>query len=183
MQVIGPTYRAYRHPQYDIGPYSYGTSVNPLSNILSSIRYTLKRYGSLSSGWQGHGYDLGGIWKGGPGWNLTGRPERVLSPQQTQAFERLVEVLTKLQQTGSLFGDRSWLSSALSGRMSSRIGRDSNTVTRLGYADNGPASNIQPPPSIGTLVMHVPYGASPEEYVEHMDFALKYRHKKGVHGR
>jgi SLT domain-containing protein len=94
MQVIGPTYRTHKHPQFDTGPYLYGTSVNPLSNILASTRYTLARYGSLARGWRGVGYDDGGMLKHGMGgWNLSGRPERVLSPRQTDAFERLVRVL------------------------------------------------------------------------------------------
>jgi hypothetical protein len=94
MQVIGPTYRTHRHPQFDTGPYMYGTSVNPLSNILASTRYTLSRYGSLAAGWKGQGYDLGGILRSGRfGVNTSGRPERILSPAQTAAFERLVDVL------------------------------------------------------------------------------------------
>lgn len=39
--------------------------------------------------------DRGGMWPHGSfGWNLSGRPERVLTPRQTDSFERLVEVLT-----------------------------------------------------------------------------------------
>lgn len=37
--------------------------------------------------------------------------------------------------------------------------------------------------TIGTLVMQVPYGASPQEYVEHLDFNLQYHRKKGVYRR
>lgn len=98
MQVIGPTYRAHKHPAYDVGPYKYGTSVNPLSNVLAATRYTLARYGSLARGWQGRGYDDGGILAHGQGgWNMSGRPERVLDPDQTRAFERLVNVLDTRQ--------------------------------------------------------------------------------------
>lgn len=61
MQVIGPTYNRYKHPAFDTGPYEYGVSENGLSNILAAIRYTLGAYGSLSAGWQGHGYANGGI--------------------------------------------------------------------------------------------------------------------------
>jgi TP901 family phage tail tape measure protein len=40
-------------------------------------------------------YDRGGIWKPGTmGWNLSGGPERVLTPRQTESFERLVKVLS-----------------------------------------------------------------------------------------
>lgn len=53
MQVIDPTFRAYARPGYSSNIY------DPLSNILASIRYTISRYGSLSRGWQGHGYAEG----------------------------------------------------------------------------------------------------------------------------
>lgn len=53
MQVIDPTFRAYAMPGYDKNVY------DPLSNILAAIRYTLSRYGSLVSGWKGHGYATG----------------------------------------------------------------------------------------------------------------------------
>lgn len=52
MQVIDPTFNAYKYPGYD-------NIWDPLSNILAAIRYTLSRYGSLSRGWQGHGYAQG----------------------------------------------------------------------------------------------------------------------------
>lgn len=40
-------------------------------------------------------FDRGGIWNPGTvGVNMSGRPERVLSPAQTAAFERLVNALT-----------------------------------------------------------------------------------------
>ncbi|PXY33550.1 phage tail tape measure protein [Prauserella coralliicola] len=94
MQVIGPTYQAYKHPQFDMGPYMYGTSVNPLSNILASIRYSLARYGSLAAAWRGTGYDTGGLLGDKQvAVNLSGRKERILSPQQTESFEQLVRIL------------------------------------------------------------------------------------------
>lgn len=84
MQVIGPTYDAYHHPRHNVGPYMYGTSVDPLSNTLASIRYTLSRYGSLPSGWRGVGYDGGGLLQ--PGYTLayngTGGMENVLTDDQ-----------------------------------------------------------------------------------------------------
>jgi hypothetical protein len=153
MQVIGPTYARYKNPQFDVGPYEYGVSENPMSNIISSIRYTLAAYGSLSAGWQGHGYDQGGMWLGGPGFNMSGRPERVLSPKQTASFERLVNMMD------------SWMTP---------IATRSPTSSAAGSAST---------PSIGTVVMNVPYGASPREYVEHLDFELQYRTRKGVYSR
>lgn len=96
MQVIGPTYRAYKHPAFDRGPYLYGVSTDGLSNILAATRYTVSRYGSLAAGWQGHGYDFGGVLPpGGVGWNTTRRDERVLAPAETEAFHRLVDALTE----------------------------------------------------------------------------------------
>ena len=52
MQVIDPTFNAYKYPGYD-------DIWDPLSNILAAIRYTVSRYGSLAKGWQGHGYAEG----------------------------------------------------------------------------------------------------------------------------
>lgn len=53
MQVIDPTFRAYAMPGYDTNIW------DPLSNMLAAIRYTVSRYGSLASGWNGHGYAAG----------------------------------------------------------------------------------------------------------------------------
>ncbi len=87
MQVIQPTYQRWKAPGHDAGPFEYGVSEDPLSNILASIRYTVGNYGSLASGWQGHGYDSGG-WLP-PGLTLarndTGQPERVLTGAQWNA--------------------------------------------------------------------------------------------------
>jgi Phage-related minor tail protein/Transglycosylase SLT domain len=93
MQVIGPTYRAYHDPRRDVGPYVYGTSEDPLSNILASFRYAIARYGSLSSAFnRGGGYDDGGLWESGTwGLNTTGSDERVLTPAQDNYFRRFVD--------------------------------------------------------------------------------------------
>lgn len=53
MQVIDPTFRAYARPGYNTNIW------DPLSNMLASIRYTVRRYGSLARGWRGHGYAEG----------------------------------------------------------------------------------------------------------------------------
>lgn len=55
MQVIDPTFKANARPGYDKDIY------DPLSNILASIRYTLRTYGSLTAGWRGVGYENGGL--------------------------------------------------------------------------------------------------------------------------
>lgn len=55
MQVIPPTFRANMEP-------GHGNILDPVDNILASINYTLKRYGSVRAGWdQPGGYALGGI--------------------------------------------------------------------------------------------------------------------------
>lgn len=56
MQVIPPTFAAYARPGYN------RNIIDPLSNILASIRYTLSRYGSLTAGWRGVGYAKGTSW-------------------------------------------------------------------------------------------------------------------------
>lgn len=56
MQVIPPTFAAYARPGYN------RNILDPLSNILASIRYTLSRYGSLTAGWRGVGYAKGTSW-------------------------------------------------------------------------------------------------------------------------
>lgn len=101
MQVIGPTYRANRDVRRDVGPYLYGTSVDPLSNVLSSMHYALRRYGSLPAAYDRKGgYDQGGIAQGvGYLPKYTPAPERVLSPQQTVAFDRFVEWLDATSTT------------------------------------------------------------------------------------
>lgn len=56
MQVIGSTFRANAAPGYDRDIY------DPLSNILASIRYTKRAYGSVTAGWgRAGGYKTGGL--------------------------------------------------------------------------------------------------------------------------
>lgn len=55
MQVIPPTFKANMEP-------GHGNIYDPVDNILASINYTLKRYGSVRAGWdQPGGYAMGGI--------------------------------------------------------------------------------------------------------------------------
>ena len=55
MQVIPPTFRANMEP-------GHGNILDPVDNILASINYTLKRYGSVRAGWDlPGGYALGGV--------------------------------------------------------------------------------------------------------------------------
>jgi SLT domain-containing protein len=84
MQVIGPTYRAYKDGRRDVGPYSYGTSVDPLANILASEHYALSRYGSLSAAYnKAGGYANGGTTPvGDPFWVGEQGPELMWSSRE-----------------------------------------------------------------------------------------------------
>jgi hypothetical protein len=97
MQVIGPTYRAYKDGRRDVGPYSYGTSVDPLANILASDTLrAVERYGSLSAAYnKAGGYANGGttpvgdpFWVGeqGPELMWSSREKYVSSAAQSREF-------------------------------------------------------------------------------------------------
>jgi hypothetical protein len=105
MQVIRPTYADNRPPPgMDRGPYLHGVSIDPMANIVSSMKYALKRYGSLPAAYnKAGGYDEGGLATGkGLLPKYTVAPERVLSPRQTAAFEQLVDDLTRPRPISSL---------------------------------------------------------------------------------
>jgi hypothetical protein len=94
MQLIGSTFAAYHAP---------GTSMNiydPVANIAAGSRYIQGRYGtpanvpgimSLAQGGKYVGYDSGGILPPGmtAAVNLTGKPEAVLTAEQTHALSQL----------------------------------------------------------------------------------------------
>lgn len=88
MQVIPPTFAAYAGPYRGLG------IRNPLANIYAGLNYAIHRYGSLSALNRPGGYRDGGMLNPGQlGFNETRRPERVLTTRQTEAFERLVQML------------------------------------------------------------------------------------------
>lgn len=90
MQVIGSTFARWRDRAFPNDIW------NPKSNIAASMRYTMARYGSLPAGYdRAGGYHRGGLLPGRPGlFEKTAlAPERVLSPRQTESFERLVDWL------------------------------------------------------------------------------------------
>lgn len=89
MQVIAPTFRAYRHRGLPNDVW------NPASNIAASMRYALAIYGSLPAAYnRPGGYDAGGLASGrGIMFKDVIAPERVLSARQTAAFEDLVPLL------------------------------------------------------------------------------------------
>ena len=87
MQVIDPTFAANRDRGLPNDIW------DPLANIVASMNYALKRYGSLPAAYDRKGgYDDGGL-ANGMGYlpKYTPTPERVLSPQQTVAFERWMD--------------------------------------------------------------------------------------------
>ncbi|MCX4763259.1 transglycosylase SLT domain-containing protein [Streptomyces sp. NBC_01275] len=93
MQVIGPTFRAYAGKYKNKGPFLYGTSVDPMANVFSSMRYALGAYGSLSRAYdRPGGYDSGGWLPPGPQatYNGTKKPEAVLTDAQWGLIEKLV---------------------------------------------------------------------------------------------
>lgn len=106
MQVIGPTYQAYKHPAFDVGPYLYGSSINPLANILASMRYAIARYGSLVAAYtQPGGYANGGrpkrdevAWVGERG------PELV----KFRGGERVYSNRESRRMAGGRLSDRQW---------------------------------------------------------------------------
>lgn len=102
MQVIRGTYAAYRGP--DVGPYSYGVSVDPLSNIFAGLNYAVHRYGSLSALNRPGGYDSGGwLTPGAAGVNGLSRPEAVLTPEQSQAFVQLAKTAASGKGGGNTY--------------------------------------------------------------------------------
>ncbi|MGN6037255.1 transglycosylase SLT domain-containing protein [Brevibacterium casei] len=96
MQVIGPTFRANAHPKYNKDIW------DPLSNILASMRYALKRYGSLPAAYNKKGgYSGGGLVKAmkmdNGGWlprgdsmirNATSSPERIRTMDEEMFLQR-----------------------------------------------------------------------------------------------
>ncbi len=62
MQVIGPTFRAYAGPHAGTGPYEFGVSVDPLSNIYAGLNYAQHRYPSIQYAMdKSGGYENGGF--------------------------------------------------------------------------------------------------------------------------
>jgi phage-related protein len=93
MQVIDPTFRTHRDGR------APNDIWDPLANVLASMRYALSRYGSLPRAYDRRGgYDSGGVGKGiGWMWKGTGLDERVLPPQETQAYPTLTVLARELE--------------------------------------------------------------------------------------
>ena len=96
MQVIRGTYDSFKMTGHDVGPYMYGVSVDPMSNIIASMRYAMRRYGSLAAGYnKAGGYADGGVIRDTGGilpkgstlvHNRTGGDEFVFRPDQVRGF-------------------------------------------------------------------------------------------------
>ncbi|MEU1309511.1 transglycosylase SLT domain-containing protein [Streptomyces cinnamoneus] len=94
-QTIGPTFRAYHQP---------GTSWNifdPVANLAAALNYIKGRYGSIFNVQQANanlppkGYDRGGLLQPGAtlAVNSSGRPEAVLTADETAKFQAIVNGL------------------------------------------------------------------------------------------
>lgn len=103
LQVIPGTFATYRDPSLP------NDRTNPSANMAAALRYYRARYGTdLSTQWgQGHGYDQGGIASGiGMMPKMTIRPERVLSPAQTETYDAMLPLLESInasQWSGNRF--------------------------------------------------------------------------------
>lgn len=92
LQVIPGTFASHRNPNLP------NDRTNPDASMSAALRYYRATYGDdLGAMWgQGHGYDQGGIANGiGVMPKFTLQPERVLSPEMTADFERLISVLER----------------------------------------------------------------------------------------
>ncbi|WP_458681639.1 hypothetical protein [Prescottella equi] len=91
-QMIPTTWQSYRDPSLP------DNRRDPWAMTNAMVRYGERKYGDslLDVIGHGHGYDQGGVANGIgllPKWTI--KPERVLSPEMTPIFERLVEVLER----------------------------------------------------------------------------------------
>lgn len=95
MQVIDPTFQSHRNPTLANNIW------DPAANIAAAIRYTIATYGTLPRGWRGTGYDMGGLAMGrGFMAKATLKPERVLDPGMTEAFDtKLIPILQQLMNS------------------------------------------------------------------------------------
>jgi len=101
-----PTSSAFGIPQALTSMHNVGAAYlagNPGAQIAWGLNYIAGRHGSPLGALAFHNahnwYDEGGMLKSGQsGSNKSGKPERILSPRQTSAFEHLVQALTNPQR-------------------------------------------------------------------------------------
>ncbi|MFC0275578.1 transglycosylase SLT domain-containing protein [Enterococcus devriesei] len=98
LQTIWSTFKAYARPGYD------KNIVDPLSNMLASIRYAVSRYGSLLAAYRGVGYENGGwitqdgLYRAGE----KGKPEVVLPvTKPARAMELIGQAISYMVNNGS----------------------------------------------------------------------------------
>lgn len=98
LQTISTTFRAYARPGYD------KNIVDPLSNMLASIRYAVSRYGSLTAAYRGVGYKNGGwitqdgLYRAGE----NGDPEVVVPVSKPRrAMELIGQAISYMMNNGS----------------------------------------------------------------------------------
>lgn len=137
MQVIDPTFRAYAMKGYNSNIY------DPLSNILASIRYTLARYGSLTAGWRGVGYENGGL--------ITkqhlamvgekNRPEMVIPLHQSKR-SRALELLAQTQSALGVGENTSLVSSTSDNSLLAQLLQQQIQTNQLLQAILGKDSNV-----------------------------------------
>jgi SLT domain-containing protein len=104
MQVIGPTFASNAGPFKGVGPFLFGTSINPLANIYAALHYAIGRYGA---GWtsvlgHGHGYDSGGWLLPGVTMavNSSGGREAVLTHGESNALKTLTAASAAMMRGG-----------------------------------------------------------------------------------
>ncbi|MBY8879743.1 transglycosylase SLT domain-containing protein [Actinacidiphila acidipaludis] len=104
MQVIRPTFQTYAGKFRSTGPFMYGVSVDPLANTYAGLNYAEHAYGSLAALNRPGGYDNGGPLPATkhpiPVWNTSGRPEQVLTAQQSGLLNQALERLSTTQPSG-----------------------------------------------------------------------------------
>lgn len=131
MQVIRGTYNAYKHPKYDKGPYKYGVSVNPLANILASMRYARSVYGSLSRAYGRSGGYAKGTDSAKPGLHWVGENgaelvdfrggEQVYNRQQSLRMAKYASESRSGEWGGNVYVENPWTGEYLLARTRGEI--------------------------------------------------------------
>lgn len=100
MQVIDPTFQANRDPA--LSPDIW----DPMANVASSMRYAMKRYGSLAAAYnRSGGYDAGGWLDPGISTIYNGftKPEAILSPAESERFVNIADAFIDQNMAGGSF--------------------------------------------------------------------------------
>ena len=140
MQVIDPTFAAYKDPGYD-------DIWDPEANLRASMNYAIARYGSLPAAYDRPGgyatggivdlakhfkatlFDTGGVWKSGTmGVNLSGKNEYVFTNAAMKDFQKatsdLSEAAAKLSDASSYEGIAARAGLSKFGEVASVLGFD-----------------------------------------------------------